>query len=82
MRLTLPLYLHQFMLINVNIVPAQLFVVIAIYVKYMVVTMLVPLVNLLVKTVCKLARIVSCNKAVIFYPVCKSRHAGNISLQC
>ena len=47
MRLTFLLYLHQFMLINVNIVPTQLFVIV-IYVKHMVVIMLVPRVNLLV----------------------------------
>ena len=40
-RLTFTLYLHQFMLINVNIAPTQLFIIV-IYVKHMVVTMLVP----------------------------------------
>ena len=44
-RLTFLLYLHQFMLINVKIVPTQI-IVIVIYVKHMEVTMLVLRVNL------------------------------------
>ena len=51
MGLTFPLYFHQFMLINVNIVPTQLFVI-RIYVKHMVVTMPVPQVNFLVLKLC------------------------------
>ena len=47
MRLPFLLYLYRLMLINVNIVPTQL-VVIVIYVKHMVVAMLFPRVNLLV----------------------------------
>ena len=43
--------LHQFMFINVNIVPTQLFVI-AIYVKHMVVNMLVSQVNLIVLKLC------------------------------
>ena len=77
MRLSFPLYVHQFMLININIVPTQLFVI-KIYVKHIVVPMFVPQVNLLVLKLCKPASIVSCNKPVIFSPVYKSRHAGNI----
>ena len=47
MRLTFLLYLQQFMLINVNIVPSRIFAIV-IYVKHMVATMLVLRVNLLV----------------------------------
>ena len=64
MRLTFPLYLHQFMLINVNIVPTQLFVIV-IYVKQMVVSNYISSTSkpVSIKTVCK--RIVSCNRPVI-----------------
>ena len=41
MRLSFPLYVHQFMVININIVPTQLFVI-AIYMKHIVAPMLVP----------------------------------------
>ena len=44
----------------------------------MLVTMLVPQVNLLVLKLCKPARIVNYNKPFIFSPVYKSRDAGNI----
>ena len=76
MRLTFPLYLHQFMLINVNIVPTQLFVIV-IYVKQMVVSNYVSSTSkpASIKTVCK--RIVSCNKPVIFAPIYKPCHNGH-----
>ena len=51
MRPSFRLYVHQFMLININIVPTQLFVI-AIYVKHIVAPMLVPRVNLLVLKLC------------------------------
>ena len=65
--LTFPFYLHQFMLINVHIVPTQLFVVIAINVKYMVVTMLVPLVNLLVLKPCVNLHVLSAVINLLFF---------------
>ena len=51
MRLTFPLYFHQFMLINVNMVSTQLFVI-TIYMKHMVVTMLVPQLDFFVLKLC------------------------------
>ena len=77
MRLTFHLYLYQFMLISVNVVPTQLFVIV-IYVKHMVATMLVPQVNLLVLKLFVKLHVLCCNKPVIFSPVYKSRHASNI----
>ena len=47
MRQTFLLYLHQFKLLNVNVLPSQI-IAIVIYVNHMIVTMLVLRVNLLV----------------------------------
>ena len=81
MRLTFLLYLHQFLLINVNIVPTQI-IVIVIYVKRMVVYKYVSSMSKPVntKTVCKSVHIMSCIKPVIFTPVYKSLHASNICI--